>query len=300
MAEFVLSAFADEASQSVEGQIAALVENGINYIEPRIVEGRGILLLEEEEIIDMKRKLDAAKIKVGSLGSPIGKFDIEECFEDQLVKFEKALRICEIFETKRMRIFSFYLPRERRSEYRDEVMKRLSKFVEIAAERGITICHENEANIYGQTPEDVEDILNTVKGIKGIFDPANYCVVGSDPVKGIDVTLPHLEYVHIKDALMDGRPETKDGMVIVAAGDGDGKIGEALDKINTAYDRTVILTLEPHLFNSRAFQGVDQRTLKGQRAFSNEREAFDAAVSAMRKLMKDYGYVEKDGKFTKG
>ena len=58
MAKFVLSAFADEAGAMLSDQIAALKENGINFIEPRNIENRGILKHSEEELIEIKRILD--------------------------------------------------------------------------------------------------------------------------------------------------------------------------------------------------------------------------------------------------
>lgn len=299
MARFILSAFADEASPILDEQIRALKENGITHIEPRIIEGRGIITLTDEELREIREKLDRAGITVGSLGSPIGKFSIEDDFDGQLQAFDRALTACEILGTRRMRIFSFFLPRDEMPKHRDEVMRRLSVMVRIAGERGITLCHENEAKIYGQMPEDVEDILKSVEGIKGIFDAANYCVVGGDPVRGVDVTLPHLEYLHIKDALMDGAPGTENGMVIVPAGLGHGHIGEALDKVNAAIDGDVILTLEPHLYSANSLKGVESRSIGGIVAYDTERDAFDAGVAALRKLLCDYGYSEKNGKYTK-
>ena len=299
MAKFILSAFADEASPVLDEQIRALTENGIAYIEPRIIEGKGIITLTDSELREVRRKLDAAGITVGSLGSPIGKFSIEDDFEGQLQTFERALTACEILGTCRMRIFSFYLDRNNMAAYRGEVIRRLSVMVKIAAERGITLCHENEAKIYGQMPEDVEDLLNSVDGIRGIFDAANYCVVGGDPVKGVDVTLPYLEYLHIKDALMDGTPGTENGMVIVPAGQGHGHIGEALDKVNAVRDGDVILTLEPHLYSANSLKGVESRTIGGVVTFENERSAFDAGVAALKKLLSDFGYAEVNGKYVK-
>ena len=43
MANFYLSAFADEAGDSVEEQISALRENEIKFIEPRFINGKPIL-----------------------------------------------------------------------------------------------------------------------------------------------------------------------------------------------------------------------------------------------------------------
>ena len=52
MAKFVLSAFADEAGSSIEEQIAALKANGIDFIEPRNIGGKGILTLTDEELLE--------------------------------------------------------------------------------------------------------------------------------------------------------------------------------------------------------------------------------------------------------
>ena len=87
MARFALSAFADEAGSTLDEQIAALKENGIDYIEPRKINGKGILELSDDEIIEIKKKLDSAGIKVNSLGSPIGKYPINEDFVPHLRDF---------------------------------------------------------------------------------------------------------------------------------------------------------------------------------------------------------------------
>ncbi|MBQ8880009.1 MAG: sugar phosphate isomerase/epimerase [Clostridia bacterium] len=299
MANFILSAFADEACTALDGQIKALKENGIKYIEPRIIDGKGVITLTDDELRQVREKLDRAGIRVGSLGSPIGKFSIEDDFDGQLALFDRALCACEILGTKRMRIFSFYLNRDEMDKHRDEIIRRLSVMVEIAKKRGITLCHENEAKIYGQMPEDVEDLLSSVNGIRGIFDAANYCVVGGDPVKGIDVTLPYLEYLHIKDALMAGTPGTENGMVIVPAGKGHGHIGEALDKVNAKIDGDVMLTLEPHLYSANSLKDVESRTIGGVVSYKDERTAFDAGAAALKQLLSDFGYEERNGRYIK-
>jgi len=296
MAKFIISAFADEAGAPIEEQIKALRENGLSLIEPRNIDGKNITALTDEELYALKAKLDEGGIKVGSLGSPIGKYPIDEPFDIHLQQFERALRACEILGTDKMRIFSFYVDQAKLPEWREEVMARLNTLVRLAAERGITLCHENEARIYGESPEGVEDILNSVPGIGGIFDAANYCATNHDPVKGIDVTLPKLVYLHIKDALTTKPGET---MVMLPAGDGEGKIAEALMKVDAMTDSTVMLTLEPHLYNSSAFKAVDSRELGVKHLFENERSAFDYALRALEKLLGECGYKEECGVWTR-
>ena len=161
MAEFILSAFADEAGSTPKEQIDALVANGIRYIEPRSFWGKGVLSLTDDELVDIKNSLDEAAIKVGSLGSPIGKYPITEPLDKHLTDFARAIEVCKIFGTKNMRIFSFFIPKgDNPRNYSDEVILRMKKLSEIAKENGITLNHENEKEIFGQNPEEVDCKIN--------------------------------------------------------------------------------------------------------------------------------------------
>ena len=283
MAKFVLSAFADEAGDSLEEQILALKENEIDYIEPRNINNKGILFLTEDELRETANTLKKNGIKVGSLGSPIGKYPIDEPFDIHLAKFEKALRACEILETKNMRMFSFFVDQADLEKHRDEVLKRMRTLVEMAKERGIDLCHENESKIYGQMPNEVNDLLTEIKGLYGIFDAANYRMNNADIVAGIDATLINFKYMHIKDAIYSTQQ-------IVPAGEGEGMIGDVIDKINAHTDDFVYLTLEPHLHVFTAYSSIDSHELKGKYSFASRREAFDFAANALKKLLIERGY----------
>ena len=283
MARFVFSAFADEAGESLEEQIAALNENGIRYIEPRNIGGKPILSLTEEELAKIKNAFDENGIKVGSLGSPIGKFPIDEDFSHHLCDFDKALEVCEILGTTNMRMFSFFVGQDSLKEKRDEVLRRMNTLVCLAKKRGIRLCHENESGIYGQMPEQVTDLLTNVRGLYGIFDPANYRMNNADVMEGIKATLINLGYLHIKDAIYESQ-------TITPAGEGEGRIGEIIDIVNEATDDLIYLTIEPHLHIFAAYSMIDEHELKGKYKFSSNREAFDFAVKAFEQLMIKYGY----------
>lgn len=287
MAKFVFSAFADEAGSTLSEQIAALKENGIRYIEPRNIDGKPILTLTENELREVKAELDKNGIKVNSLGSPIGKFPIDEPLENHLEDFEKAIRACEILDTKNMRMFSFFVKQDEIKDKRDEVLKRLKTLVKIATDRGIRLCHENESAIYGQMPEEVRDLLTEIPELYGIFDPANYRMNNADVIDGINATLINLAYLHIKDAIYDAQ-------IIVPADEGEGRIGEVIDIVNDSTDALVYLTLEPHLFLFDAYKLIDKHELKGKYSFSNNREAFDCAVKALETLLVKQGYRKDD------
>lgn len=283
MARFVFSAFADEAGDSLEEQISALVDNGIGYIEPRNIGGKPILSLTVEELKAVREALDKNGIKTGSLGSPIGKFPISEDFSLHLSDFDKALRACDILGTKNMRMFSFFVEQDKLEENRDEVLRRMNTLVSLAHKLDIRLCHENESAIYGQMPEEVADLLTNVKGLYGIFDPANYRMNNADVYEGIKATLINLGYLHIKDAIFETQ-------CITPAGEGEGKIGEIIDIVNEATDELVYLTVEPHLHIFSAYKMIDEHELKGKYQFNSNREAFDFAVRALENLMIKHGY----------
>ena len=286
MAEFYLSAFADEAGATLDEQIAALKANGIKFIEPRCIDGKNIIDIPEAELKEIYEKLFANGIKVSSLGSPIGKFSIDDNFDEHLKAFEKAIRACKILKTDKMRMFSFYVSQENLTEKRDEVIRRLNVMAKIAAEAGITLCHENESLIYGQMPAEVEDVIKNVPGLKAVFDAANYRMNNADVYEGINATLINLGYMHIKDAIFESQ-------MIVPAGEGEGKIGEIIDIVNEKCDFPVYLSLEPHLFGFAAYQLIDSHELKGKYTYSCGREAFDAAANSLKKVLTDYGYKEE-------
>ena len=64
----------------------------------------------EEEIEEFAKQLKEAGIKVNSLGSPIGKYDIVDDFEPHFERFKKACKTAQILGTKNMRMFSFFIP----------------------------------------------------------------------------------------------------------------------------------------------------------------------------------------------
>ncbi len=283
MARFAFSAFADEAGVSLDEQIAALLANGIHYIEPRNIGGKSIIDFSDEEILEIKAKLDANGIKVGSVGSPIGKYPITDDFDAYIPKVKRTVEIAKLLGTKYIRIFSFFVNQDELSTYRDEVIRRMKAMVAIAEAEGVVLCHENESKIYGQMPAEVRDVLASVPGLGGIFDAANYRMNNGDTMEGIGATLINLKYLHIKDAIYDKQ-------TIVPAGEGEGRIGDVIDIVNGHTDELVYLTLEPHLHAFLAYKQIDEHELKGMHSFENGRDAFDFAVKALEKLLTEHGY----------
>ena len=291
MAQFIISAFADEVSDNLDAQIAALARNGLRCIEPRNIAG-GIIDKSDEELSDIHAGLKRAGITLSALGSPIGKFSIDGDFDAYLETFRRAVAACKILGTPRMRMFSFFVPQERLKECRPEVLRRLRILLEEAEKEGILLCHENESNIYGQNPREVADLFCELPGLRGVFDAANYVMNDQDPIAGIEATLPQLEYLHMKDAI---RAEK----AIVPVGMGDGCYEEVLRRVDAATDRTLFLTVEPHLHIFQAYQKIDSHRLKTGISFDNSDDAFDCAVTAVKQLLTKIGFHEGENRIWK-
>ena len=84
MADIKLCAFADEADDALAGQIKAMQENGIGYLELRTIDQKNVTKFTNDEVKEYKKQLDDAGIKVWSIGSPIGKIKITDDFGAEL------------------------------------------------------------------------------------------------------------------------------------------------------------------------------------------------------------------------
>ncbi len=278
MVKFKFSAFADEYASSLDKQIEGLITNKIRMIEIRGVDGINVSDLTHDQAADVHKKLESAGISVSAIGSPIGKIGILEPFEPHLDKLKKNCETANVLFASKIRMFSFFISDGKYSEYKNEVIDRLGKMLDIADEYGIKLCHENEKGIYGDTPERCAEILSEFKGRLGcVFDPANFVQCGCEPFEySYNLLKKYITYIHIKDALSGG--------AIVPAGMGEGGIPELLAVINRAHDGDFILTLEPHL---NVFDGLDQLEADGGRSvvknlYKTSEEAFGVAVEHLR------------------
>ena len=278
----VLCAFADEASEQVTEQMRALKENGMAYLEARNVDGKNIADLTPGEARTLKERLAAEGLHVWSLGSPLGKIGIEENFAPHLDTFRRCLETAAITGAACIRLFSFFLPTgSDPAVYRDEVMERLSRFLEEAKGCPVVLCHENEKGIYGDTAARCLDIHRQLPALRAVFDPANFIQCGQETLEAWELLAPYVEYLHIKDALAGGQ--------VVPAGKGDGHVPEILRRYRAQGGR--VLTVEPHLV---VFSGLDrlesgEKSVVDAYAYPSQRAAFDAAVAALRACLGEGG-----------
>lgn len=284
MAEFLLSAFADEAGGGLLSQIDALKANGLTHIEPRGLDEGNISTFTAEQAKNVKKILDEHGIGVSSIGSHFGKINIKDDFAPHFESFRQCVENAAILGTENIRMFSFFISDgEDPAVWRDEVFARLEKMCDYARQHNVWCCHENEKGIYGDTDDRCLDILSTLNGkIKGIFDPANFIQCKVEILPAYEKLKDYIEYMHIKDCRMS------DGFV-VPCGKGDGHLVELIKLFNEKEGKH-FLTLEPHL---KVFAGLENLEEDGGRSSVSEeftyptnRDAFNAACDAFHEVLK--------------
>ncbi len=252
MIKYTLSGFADEISPKLDVQIATLKEIGVNHIEMRSVNEKNIGDFSVFFAKRIKKKLDKNNIKISALGSPIGKIDINGNFEKHFKKFKHIVKLAKIFDTKYIRMFSFYIENEEtHDEYYEKVVARLKKLIEYAKEQDVVLLHENEKGIFGDTPERCKKLFDELycDSFRCTFDPANFVQCGSNTVEAFDLLSNYVEYMHIKDAKLS------DGLV-VPPGKGDGKIKELMQKLSEK-NYSGFISLEPHLMKFAGLEALE-------------------------------------------
>ncbi|MGI6209531.1 MAG: sugar phosphate isomerase/epimerase family protein [Anaerolineae bacterium] len=259
---FTLSGFGDEISPDLDEQLDALQSIGIGHLELRGVWGKNVVDLTDEEVDRVRRALGDRGMRLSAIGSPIGKVAVDAPLEPHLDDLRRILDIAQRLGTDLVRIFSFYIQPGEHEEQRAEVLRRMEALVRVAEGTGVTLLHENEKEIYGDTPERCADILRTLDapGLRAVFDPANYVQVGvAAPFdRGWPLIGEYVVYAHIKDALLDsGR--------VVPAGQGDGQVPNLLQALKDR-GQPCFLSLEPHLVFAGSSQGFSGQELFGQAA----------------------------------
>ena len=280
MNEIKIYAFADEASPNIDEQITALKRNGLDGLEIRNVDGVNVSDITLEKAKEVKTKLDANGLITWSIGSPIGKIDIEkDDFKAHLEKLKHTLEIADILESKNIRMFSFYMPEGKDVlDYKNEVIDRLGQMCEIAKTHNVFLCHENEKGIYGDIPERCLEIHKAIPKLKGIFDPANFVQSNSDTLEAWDILKDYIYYMHIKDAKIDG--------TVVPAGMGDGNVEKVVKNFIEKGGNS--FTIEPHL---TVFEGFSHLERKGETSviteygYPDSNTAFDTACNAFKGLL---------------
>jgi sugar phosphate isomerase/epimerase len=248
---WTLTGFADEISPELEVQLDTLAAEGMRFLELRGVWGKNVLKLDDGELARVKGALRGRGVGVSSIGSPIGKIGIRDEFAPHLEDFRRAIQVAHELEAPFIRIFSFFMPEgDDPAVHREAVIDRLGQIVRAAEGSGVTLLHENEKEIYGDTPARCLDLLAALDSpiFRAAWDPANFVQCGVRPhTEGYAQLRPYIAYVHVKDSILATRQ-------VVPAGEGEGELRETIAALRASgFDG--FFSLEPHLQAGGKFGG---------------------------------------------
>lgn len=280
-----LSAFTDEAGATADEQIAAALEANLHLVDLRSIDGFNITQLPVEQAREIKAKLDAAGLKVGMFGSPIGKIDLADDFEIDRAKLRHLGELAPIFGCHDVRIFSYFNEHKQPHEaWKNETLRRLTELRDEAVQLGLVLFHENESDIFGQASSDVLILAQELRDPSGpfrfIFDFDNFNNAGENVWESWVLLRDHTDAIHLKDS--------RDGQHM-PAGEGAGFIPEILaDAAARGWDG--FLSVEPHLSHSAAVAATGpsgQANAKYGEMPLNE--SFVLAVNTAHALLKKTG-----------
>lgn len=283
----IISGFADEISAQLDEQLKVVTGLGMNYISLRAADGKGIAEYTVEEVKEkILPRLNAVGVKVSSLGSPIGKVEIEdeEGFQKQLVQLDTLCQICKLLDCRYIRMFSFYIPKGKNpDDYRETVLNKLKQFAAIAEKYDVVLIHENEKDIYGDIARRCKDVLDNVgsEHFKAAFDYANFVQCGEDTATCWELLKDNVAYIHIKDAVY-GKGEN------VLCGTGDGKIPQLLEQAIVKEGYQGFLTLEPHLvlFDTlQSLEVVDATEVISENKAKDGAEGYTMQYNALKEIL---------------
>ncbi len=254
-----LGGFADEASDSIEGQCRVLKALCWSNIELRAVNGKQIADLSEDEFQHVLETLNENGISVMSLGSNIANWgqSILSPAEETEKLVEKTMPRAKKLKAKFIRIMSYSILTDKEGrvlsdQMEEERFRRLRYITDAFLDNGITPVHENYFTYGGLSWEHTEKLIENVPGLKLVFDTGN-------PPIDIDVRTgfpykyqsfwefyenvrEHIAHVHIKDSF-----KSADGAEhYTYPGDGHGDVLRIVrDLENNGY--TGFYSMEPHM-----------------------------------------------------
>lgn len=225
MLHFPIAAITDEFSTDDLGAaLDAMADTGMTGVELRIVFGRNIVDLTDEEVLQARALVEARGMRVLSIASPLlkcvlpGGPPIDERFqqdvfgsahtiEDQPRLTARAFEVARLTGAPIIRVFSGWRTVDPPAVY-GQVAEALARLADQALERGVIIGLENEHACNVGTAAEAARLLADVDhpALKLIWDPANAFVLGETPHPAGYSTIAgdRLVHIHAKDCVMSG------------------------------------------------------------------------------------------------
>lgn len=262
----ILSAFGDEITPGLGGQLDMLERLGIRYIDLRRVAGTPVLDLSDADVLRLGAAMRDRGIAPATIASGIGKEPADADPARLDLRLARAAMLAAVLGTSLVRVFAFFPPAAP-GDWRERSLESLRFLAGAAGRHGITLLLENEHGTAADTIARARGLLAAVDSphLQAVYDPVNALRCGEDDcLAGYAQLRPWVRQLHVKDLDHAG--------VHVPAG--CGRVGwraliTALRKDHFAG----IVSLEPHL------------AVAGPAGGFTGRDLFPGAVAALRELL---------------
>ncbi|MEN6520570.1 MAG: sugar phosphate isomerase/epimerase family protein [Armatimonadota bacterium] len=254
-----LSVITDEISMDFAHALDVMRKYNANGAELRSLWGKSVVDLDDDDIDKALGILRDKGAVVSCIASPLYKCDLHtdatvesgnthqaraRVHAEQLALLDHCIKLADKFDTRLVRVFSFWKKGKLTPEIEDQIAEELSQAAEIAKREGITLVLENEHACYLGSGENTGRMLKRIDSpnLRAIWDPGNAYCTGEIPFpNGYNAIKEFIAHVHLKDATGSDENTYK----FIAIGDGEIDFpGQLAALKNDGY--TGWLSLETH------------------------------------------------------
>ena len=213
------AAITDEFSSDLDVALDAMVSVGMTGAELRVIGGRNVLDLTDDEVDRAIAAVRARGMTVPAIASPLLKctlphgpavdarlqqdvFGSPYSFDDQPRLTRRAFDIAHRAGAGIIRVFSYWRTVDPPAVF-DDVVSALGRLADEAEQQGLVIGLENEPACNIGTAHETSRVLAALNhpALQVVWDPANAFVLGEWPYPDGYATLPvgRIAHVHAKD-----------------------------------------------------------------------------------------------------
>lgn len=225
---FPIAAITDEFSPDLATAARSMREVGMTAAELRMVFGKNIIDLSDEELDRAQELVAGQGLKIISIASPLLKcvlpnapaidsrfqqdiFASKHTFEDQPRLTERAFEIARRTGARIVRVFSYWRTVEPEKCF-DRIVAALRGLAEKAAKHNLVIGLENEHACNIATGAETARVLDAIAhpNLKVVWDPCNALVSGENPFpEGYRrMAAGRIAHVHAKDCFVKNHTPT--------------------------------------------------------------------------------------------
>ncbi len=269
-----LAGFTDEASDSIEGQIAALKALGWSAMELRAVDHVPAHDLPEAGFEHVLEKLEEANITVCSLGSTIANWghSVTAPFEETKRTVLRTIPRMQALGTKLVRVMSYSILTDSDGRVLDdqqeaERFRRMRWICDAFHDAGVTAVHENCFTYGGLSWEHSLRLCEAVPHLRLVFDTGNppididartpFPYARQDSLEFYEHVKELVVHVHIKDSCLDAQGNER----FFFPGEGEGHVAEIVARLEQdGYDGWY--SMEPHMavvFHNSSVQATEEQ-----------------------------------------